>query len=197
MHRLNSERSCLGCHGTKQTEPTCAGCHASIPIESKQQTSYCTQCHMKPPQQGTAANMKPEVMASMLLKSRTAVTDTYRDEDIPEIVAIGDLVNEYEAVQFPHRRIVRRLVANMKEDRLASYFHSQKGTICLACHHNSPVAKKPPRCYSCHGKPFDEKEPLRPGMKGAYHLQCMGCHKQMGLKKPDSLNCIECHKKKS
>jgi hypothetical protein len=148
-------------------------------------------------QLSTNVKRKPEVVAGMMLKSRAAITDTYRDADIPETVTIKELMAEYEPVSFPHRRIVRRLVSDIKEDKLARYFHSQKGTICQACHHNSPVSKKPPRCYSCHGKPFDEKELLRPGMKGAYHQQCMECHRQMGLENPDSLNCIECHKKKS
>jgi hypothetical protein len=193
MHQLDSDRSCLGCHGSRQSKPSCAGCHAFRPIESKQQTSYCVQCHAKPPQRSTA-NQKPEQLARMMLKSRKAMTDTYRDEDIPETVTIKDLSDQYEPVYFPHRRIVRRLVTEIKNDKLAQYFHSQKGTICQACHHNSPATKKPPRCYSCHGKPFNEVEILRPGMKGAYHQQCLGCHQQMGIKKPDSLNCVECHK---
>ena len=193
MHQLDSERSCLGCHGARQSKPSCAGCHASMPTVSKQQTSYCVQCHAKPPQRSTA-NQKPEQLARMMVKSRKAMTDTYRDKDIPETVTIKDLSDQYEPVYFPHRRIVRRLVTEIKNDKLAQYFHSQKGTICQACHHNSPATKKPPRCYSCHGKPFNETEILRPGMKGAYHQQCFGCHKQMGIKKPDSLNCVECHR---
>ena len=193
MHQLDSERSCLGCHGARQSKPSCAGCHASMPTVSKQQTSYCVQCHAKPPQRSTA-NQKPEQLARMMVKSRKAMTDTYRDKDIPETVTIKNLSDQYEPVYFPHRRIVRRLVTEIKNDKLAQYFHSQKGTICQACHHNSPATKKPPRCYSCHGKPFNETEILRPGMKGAYHQQCFGCHKQMGIKKPDSLNCVECHR---
>jgi hypothetical protein len=174
MHQIDSERSCLGCHGARQSKLSCAGCHGSIPIESKQQTTYCVQCHMKPPQRSTA-NLKPEQVASILLKSRTPMTSTYRDEDIPETVTMKELSDQYEPVYFPHRRIVRRLVTEIKNEKLAQYFHSQQDTICQACHHNSPATKKPPRCYSCHGKPFDE----------------------MGLENPDSLNCIECHKKKS
>ncbi len=196
MHQLNSESSCLGCHGSRQSQPSCAGCHASIPRVSKQETSSCVQCHMKP-LEGDTENLKPEQIARAVLESRTAMTDTYGDEDIPETVTIKALSDQYESVVMPHRRIVRRLVTDIKDDKLAQYFHGEKGTVCQACHHNSPATQKPPACQSCHGKPFDEREILRPGMKGAYHLQCMGCHKQMGLKKPDSLNCVECHKKRS
>jgi hypothetical protein len=151
---------------------------------------------MEPPQASIGANFEPEAMASMLLNSRTSTPYTYTDEDIPEAVTIKNLEEQYEPVYFPHRKIVRTLLAETREDKLAQYFHRQKGTVCQACHHNSPAAKKPPRCYSCHGKPFDDKEPLRPGMKGAYHQQCFGCHKQMGIKKPDPLNCKECHQEK-
>ncbi len=33
-------------------------------------------------------------------------------------------------------------------------------------------------------------------MKGAYHQQCMGCHKVLNLEKPKATACIECHKEK-
>ncbi len=196
MHQIDSEQSCFGCHTTKQQKPSCAGCHSLLAKGRKQEAAFCAQCHMEPPQASIDANLEPEAMASMLLRSRTSNTYTYSDEDIPEAVTIKDLEKQYEPVYFPHRKIVRKLLAETKDDKLAQYFHRQKGTVCQACHHNSPAAKKPPRCYSCHGKPFDAKEPLRPGMKGAYHQQCFGCHKQMGIKKPDPLNCMECHQEK-
>jgi hypothetical protein len=49
----------------------------------------------------------------MMLKSRVAITDTYRDADIPETVTIKELMAEYEPVSFPHGRIVRRLVSGI------------------------------------------------------------------------------------
>ena len=35
----------------------------------------------------------------------------------------------------------------------------------------------------------------KPGLMGAYHLQCMGCHKEMGMEKP--VSCTDCHKEKT
>jgi len=194
MHQTDSQRSCLGCHATRQEQQICAGCHELIAKEEKQDTNLCLHCHMEPP--NPKVKMKPEVVARRMLKSRAVVTDTYRDEDLPEVVTIKDLADKYEPVSFPHRQILRRLMGDIKNEKLAQYFHRQRGTVCQACHHNSPAAKKPPRCYSCHGKPFDEKEPLRPGMKGAYHQQCFACHKAMRIKQPNSVNCVECHKEK-
>jgi len=129
-----------------------------------------------------------------LLKSRNATIDTYDDEDIPENINIGELFYQYEPVEFPHRKIINKLVDNIKENKLANYFHTEKGTICQACHHNSPQAKKPPRCVTCHGKPFDEENLFRPGLKAAYHQQCIGCHTVMEIEKPRATGCTDCHK---
>ena len=194
MHQIGTTKSCLGCHESSQREKRCAGCHAFLEKGRKQGAWFCFQCHMKPLQLRTEVAQKPEVVAAMLLQSRKAITDTYEDEDIPEKVIIGELFYEYEPVRLPHRKIINSLVRNIKDDKLANYFHSEKGTICQACHHNSPVAKKPPRCVSCHGKPFDEKNLLRPGLKAAYHQKCVRCHKEMGIEKPKSTGCTDCHK---
>jgi len=82
---------------------------------------------------------------------------------------------------------------NIKDNKLAGYFHAEKGTVCQSCHHNSPLDKQPPHCGSCHGKPFDERNILKPGIIGAYHQQCMGCHQVLKLEKPKSTGCTDCH----
>jgi DnaJ-class molecular chaperone len=87
-------------------------------------------------------------------------------------------------------------MANIKGNKIANYFHSDAGTMCQGCHHASPETRKPPKCSSCHGKPFDANNPLRPGLMAAYHQQCMECHRAMGLKKPQATDCTGCHKKK-
>jgi hypothetical protein len=139
---------------------------------------------------------EPKVMAAMLLEARQPVTATFADEDIPETVEIKALSKQYEAVKLPHRKIVQTLVKNLKDSKLAGAFHQDRGTVCQGCHHNSPVAKKPPACASCHGQPFDGRNLFRPGLQAAYHLQCMECHKEMGIEKPAATNCAGCHKEK-
>jgi hypothetical protein len=142
--------------------------------------------------------LKPDrkLQAAQLLTSRPVVTGTYPNEDIPEKVQIKILSEKYEPVELPHRKIVAALVDNIKDNPMASYFHRTPGTLCQGCHHNSPSSKKPPQCGTCHGKPFDANYPLRPGLMGAYHQQCMECHSDMGLKKPVATDCEACHKKK-
>lgn len=193
MHQTGFDQSCIGCHEAKQGEKECAGCHGLLKEGPKQMASFCLVCHMEP-LEGMAEGMPKPEAAALLLQSRKAITTTYTDEDIPEKVTVGHLTDKYEPVEFPHRKIVRALMDKTKDNKLAQYFHSEEGTICQACHHNSPISKKPPGCVSCHGKPFDQKNLLRPGLNAAYHQQCMSCHKKMGIEKPKSVGCTECHK---
>jgi hypothetical protein len=200
MHQLQAEQSCLGCHGINQREPKCAGCHATIDRPLKKDDATCLACHMTPVAQAASADtaLKPDrkLQAAQLLTSRPAVTGTYPDEDIPEKVKIKVLSENYEPVEMPHRKIVHALVDNIKDNPMVRYFHGTPGTLCQGCHHNSPSSKNPPQCGTCHGKPFDANYPLRPGLMGAYHQQCMECHSDMELKKPVATDCEACHKKK-
>ena len=145
---------------------------------------------------GTVPKDEEKMMAAQTLNYRDAVSETYSDEDIPETVAIKTLSNQYEPVKLPHRKIIRTMVAKIKSNQLANYFHHEKGTVCQGCHHNSPAAKTPPKCVSCHSKPFNEKDPFKPGLMAAYHRQCMECHKAMGIAKPVATDCTACHQKK-
>jgi len=197
MHQVDTGRSCRGCHLLQQNEKNCAGCHVFMSAGLENKESSCSPCHMQPVlENGPASAPEQEkALAAQMLHSRTPVTGTYDQEDIPDAIVLKSLSNQYEGVDFPHRRIVNALAGSIKESKLAAYFHTRQGTMCQGCHHNSPVSKKPPGCASCHAKPFDAENPLKPGLVGAYHLQCMGCHKEMGIEKP--AGCTDCHKEKS
>jgi len=196
MHQAGANESCLGCHELQQEAENCAGCHAPMGKTRKKEDDSCRKCHMMPIFE-TEKISNPEYeksRASEMLKSRKSVTGTYQENDIPEKVVIKHLSKKYEPVDFPHRKIVNAIVNKIKDNKLAMYFHSEEGSLCKGCHHNSPVSKKPPQCGSCHGKVFDENNPLKPGITGAYHQQCMGCHQEMGIEKP--VGCTDCHKEK-
>ena len=193
MHQLGNEQSCLGCHEIEQRQKECSGCHASMEKGLQKETDSCLKCHTEALSGSHGDSQRPELIAGKLLDSRKAVTDTYKDADIPEKVIIEVLAHEYGSVELPHRKIVQTLVENIQDSKLAGYFHRDQATICQGCHHNSPISKTPPRCVSCHGKPFDEKNPFSPGLKAAYHLQCMGCHDEMGIEQPKSTECTSCH----
>jgi hypothetical protein len=199
MHRPNADQSCMGCHETRQTDQSCIGCHTSFEKKRQQGTSGCVNCHMVPKSRITGEVQRNEVKreAAETLGKREGNTATYNKADIPETVTIKTLMEKYEPVKLPHRKIVQTMVDNINNNKLASYFHHEKGTVCQGCHHNSPAAKEPPKCVSCHGKPFNAKDPFKPGLMAAYHRQCMECHKTMGIKKPVSTDCTACHQKKS
>jgi len=196
MHQLRTDASCLGCHTEVQADKSCAGCHAFIQKGLNKDTATCRTCHMEGAPAGSEITGKPEeaMLAAMLLNARTPVMGTLPIEDIPEKVVLNKLEKKYQPVEMPHRKIVQAMVKAIGDNKLAANFHAEPGTLCQGCHHNSPLAKKPPQCGSCHGQPFNQQEPNRPGLVGAYHIQCMGCHTEMGIEKP--VGCTECHKEK-
>ncbi len=66
---------------------------------------------------------------------------------------------------------------------------------CTKCHHykpDQPDASETTECSACHQKPFDPEFPERPGLKAAYHQQCMGCHQKENKGPTD---CTGCHAK--
>lgn len=198
MHQRNAGYSCIGCHAEKQNASKCAGCHKAVKIKQPPEASSCKTCHTE----DTDVNRTPlgkeeaEALAKKLLASEPEPMASYKLEDIPEKVVIQKLSDQYQPVELPHRKIVSKLLENIKEDKIAAHFHADPGSMCKGCHHNSPASKTPPNCSSCHGKPFDADTPMRPGLMGAYHQQCFVCHIAMGIKKPDSRDCTACHPKK-
>ena len=142
-----------------------------------------------PPGTGETTPPDPQVV----LDSRAVMVTSWEDADIPEKVVIKTMAQEYQPVTLPHRKIVRTLAANVSDSKLAAHFHRQTYTLCQGCHHHGPAVPKPPACASCHGRPFAENRLYMPGLMGAYHGQCLGCHAEMGLTKPDATNCNACH----
>ena len=132
-------------------------------------------------------------LAAKWLKDRKQTPATLADGDIPEKVVIKRISKQYEPVELPHRKMIRTLIKNIQNNQLAQYFHREETTLCQGCHHNSPASAKPPGCSSCHGQPFDEKNIFKPGLKAAYHQQCMECHAVMGIEKPAANDCTACH----
>lgn len=207
MHLAASGRSCSGCHAAKQSAVNCSGCHGRMNKASTPDNNTCRQCHMEVPSDalpdtGSLTPAPPlsrerkSMIAEILLKSRGQNSVPFAIEDIPEKVSIKELAAEYEPAVMPHRKIVLTLMNGMKDNSLAAYFHGEQGTVCQSCHHRSPASKQPPHCGNCHGKPFDPRQPNRPGLKAAFHEQCMGCHKALGVPKPSATACAECHKEK-
>jgi hypothetical protein len=61
---------------------------------------------------------------------------------------------------------------------------------CAICHHHQDVGAAVPACGRCHTAPLDEETAGRLGLKGAYHHQCLDCHRTLGEAAAD---CRRCH----
>lgn len=121
--------------------------------------------------------------------------------DGPDTVELDSLANLYEAVSFDHAMHV-----DLTEGNCAKCHHHTTGTPpteanCLRCHKNSGEADVV-ACRDCHAEKRFEVKYLadleanhtlyhvdKPGLKGAYHQNCMGCHTEMGA----PTGCQDCH----
>ena len=78
------------------------------------------------------------------------------------------------------------------------FMHMKHATVvrdCAECHHMRPAdpeAKETVSCAACHRDAFDAKALGRPGLKAAYHQQCMGCHEE---RNQGPVGCTDCHAK--
>ncbi|WP_081435905.1 tetrathionate reductase family octaheme c-type cytochrome [Desulfatibacillum aliphaticivorans] len=106
---------------------------------------------------------------------------TLQDQDYAYVVLNSPIVNKeqdmYEPVRFMHKK------------------HAAVTGDCLKCHHASadePGAPETAKCSACHQEAFNPEFPERPGLKAAYHRQCMTCHEEQ---EKGPLGCTDCHGK--
>jgi len=119
-------------------------------------------------------------------------------DDAPEAVTIDVMSNLYEPVEFDHAMHVD--YASCQECH-----HHTTGDIvadpnCARCHHNHDE-NDVVGCSECHVAERFHEEYLKtledpklyhidkPGLKGAYHLNCVGCH----IITSGPTGCVDCH----
>jgi Class III cytochrome C family len=181
-HNASSTHSCVGCHAQQTREANCAGCHHAQP-QSPQQSS-CERCHT-----GPAGNTDPKSLPTPSLPPVQLAGLPLTSDDFPEELTLEYWPGgNYGPVKFPHRKIVERLDRAARDNKLAARFHGQVETLCAGCHHNTPLGSRPPKCASCHAAE-NEATHDRPGLKPAFHRQCVECHQQMEIK----AGCTDCH----
>jgi hypothetical protein len=120
--------------------------------------------------------------------------------DMPEQVLIDSMSEMFEGVEFDHT-----MHTELGEDCSVCHHHTTgSGTAderCVSCHANSEEVATV-GCRDCHiADPFSaeqiNRESLelyqfhidRPGLKAAYHWNCLGCHEEMD----GPTECKDCH----
>jgi hypothetical protein len=94
------------------------------------------------------------------------------------VVILDELEDLYVPVRFNH--LAHATMAGMDQG-------------CEACHHFTPPNSDHPECQSCHSRECVHEDISQPGLKGAYHRQCLGCHTEWDRE----TQCEICHEKKA
>jgi hypothetical protein len=191
MHDMGSNHSCVGCHNLKKSDTTCAGCH-DLMEQGKLSERSCNICHTGPAPASLERLRVRYTSIKQFEPTARQMALSFKKSEIPDSVSVRILAKKYEPVIFPHRRIFNKLLGDTKTSGVATYFHNTEDVLCQGCHHQSPVGKTPPLCENCHGEPFNEEALFKPGLYGAYHRQCIGCHRSM--KMAHATECSFCHK---
>ena len=118
--------------------------------------------------------------------------------DAPETVTINALANLYQPVEFSHKRHAQ--LARCKDCHHHTTGQQDMDPNCVRCHGQS-IEKAVVCCKDCHTKKQFYPEQVtatdnpnlyhidKPGLKGAYHLNCVPCH----IKKNAPSHCEGCH----
>ncbi|MGD8353435.1 MAG: cytochrome c3 family protein [Pseudomonadota bacterium] len=125
-----------------------------------------------------------------------------RNLDLPDVVMLDKLVDLYSAAEFDHE-----YHTEITDDCTVCHHHTvgipATDENCARCHNTEDVLEKV-ACIDCHStQPFsaeylEKKEALKdvyhidkPGLKAAYHLNCLTCHVEAGG--PEG--CEDCHER--
>jgi len=138
--------------------------HANFPLD-------CAECHIckKPTFEKPCLKIVPDF-------KREGITVHHSAKDAPELLKIDVLSSVYEPSIFTHK-----LHAEMAE----------MSGGCSSCHHFNPPGKIV-ACRECHEASLLRTDLSKPGLKGAYHRQCMNCHRTWSHEN----DCVVCHAQK-
>ncbi len=128
----------------------------------------CGSCHTCP-----VPTAKNPCLNQCPTHTMTHTTVQHPLSEAPDTLLLKELADEYQPVHFNHK--LHASMAEMKDS-------------CSACHHFSPPGQIPP-CKDCHESQVNPKNLSQPGLKGAYHRQCLSCHREWS----HDTKCIVCH----
>jgi hypothetical protein len=128
----------------------------------------CLQCHTCPAPTIEDPCLKPCPSTTWAQRS-----SKHGVGEAPDSMLLDKLVDQYGPVHFNHK-----LHAQMSG--------MNKG--CETCHHYSPPGHIP-ACSECHGGETNPTNLGQPSLKGAYHRQCLCCHREWS----HDTKCVICH----
>jgi hypothetical protein len=139
--------------------------------ETDQAVKDCTDCHtcIDPSHKDPCI---PDCSRFVLQQKHEREHDSLNDME--ETIVIGSLENIYLPVVFSHKSHAKM---------------GQMGEGCSICHHYSPAEEIAPACENCHQPAVDEEHIDHPGLKGAYHRNCIFCHIEWSHEN----DCENCH----
>jgi hypothetical protein len=97
----------------------------------------------------------------------------HSSDEGPEVIVMDVLSNIFVPVVFSHQ------------------LHAQMSDMsggCKVCHHNNPPGTIL-KCGECHEISSQRADLSKPSLKGSYHRQCLGCHREWS----HSTKCVVCH----
>lgn len=100
------------------------------------------------------------------------------DYQVPDVILLSELEDAYLPVPFDHKGH-----ADMAE----------MGEGCVICHHHTPAGQQHPACRICHGVDEADADIDKPTLLGAYHQQCLNCHREW----INERDCDICHRAKA
>ncbi|MBC8213126.1 MAG: hypothetical protein ISR90_00305 [Candidatus Marinimicrobia bacterium] len=140
------------------------------PLDNESHTisEYCQNCH----DCNTPTKETPCLVSCP--RHGGKFTGNHSVQEGPKIVVLDQLVNLYGPVIFAHQ-----LHASM----------SGMSDGCAMCHHYSETDAKVPACRTCHETVNISSDLHKPTLKGAYHRQCLNCHREWAHENA----CVFCH----
>lgn len=128
----------------------------------------CLECHTCP-----NPTAQDECLKACPNLTWAQSSSKHKVTEAPDSLLLDKLVDQYSAVHFNHK------------------IHAQMSDMnngCPTCHHYSPPGVIPP-CSECHGGETNPANLGQPSLKGAYHRQCLSCHREWS----HDTKCIICH----
>jgi hypothetical protein len=133
--------------------------------------NQCVMCHTC----STPTKSDPCLITCPRVKESTG---RFTPADGPGVLLMNRMTRQYGPVVFGHR------------------VHAQMTEMsggCYGCHHYNDTALNILACHSCHPTERKRDNITLPDLKGAYHRQCLDCHRQWA----GSPDCNSCHLEKT